>query len=127
MGKTAEDYAETYTEPELRERLKEEIKASDKGGRRGQWSARKSQLLKQRYEQEGGGYKNSGTRTASQRHLEQWTAEDWQTADGGTQARDGDETRRYLPKEAWDALSPKQRRETEERKRKGSEQIGRAP
>jgi uncharacterized phage protein gp47/JayE len=38
-GGTAE-----YTKPKLRKRLKEEIQASDKGGRKGQWSARKSEL-----------------------------------------------------------------------------------
>jgi hypothetical protein len=32
---------EKYTDPDLRERIKEEIKASDKGGMKGQWSARK--------------------------------------------------------------------------------------
>ena len=48
-GKTAEDYADDYTEPELRARLKEEIKAGDRGGRPGQWSARKSQLLTSEY------------------------------------------------------------------------------
>ncbi len=39
------DYEEKYTDPELREKIKEEIKQSDKGGKKGQWSARKSQLL----------------------------------------------------------------------------------
>ena len=34
-----------YTDPALRERLKAEITAGDKGGRPGQWSARKAQLL----------------------------------------------------------------------------------
>lgn len=52
-------YEEKYTKPELREQLKEEIKASDKGGKPGQWSARKSQLLVQEYEKKGGGYKKS--------------------------------------------------------------------
>jgi len=45
-----------YTHPELREHLKQEIKAGDNGGPPGQWSARKSQLLVQEYEQRGGGY-----------------------------------------------------------------------
>ena len=36
-----QDYEEKYTHPELRERIKEEIKASSKGGKEGQWSARK--------------------------------------------------------------------------------------
>ena len=46
---------EQYTDPELRERIKEEIKASDKGGKKGQWSARKSRLLAREYEKRGGG------------------------------------------------------------------------
>ena len=49
-----QEYEEKYTHPELRERIKEEIKASDKGGKEGQWSARKSQLLTQEYEKQGG-------------------------------------------------------------------------
>ncbi|MEH1892835.1 MAG: hypothetical protein V7K92_26455 [Nostoc sp.] len=40
-----ENYEEKYTHPELRRQLKEEILKSDKGGKPGQWSARKSQLL----------------------------------------------------------------------------------
>lgn len=61
MARTAENYADDYTDPELRERLKEEIKASDKDGKPGQWSARKSQLLNREYEQHGGGYKGDKT------------------------------------------------------------------
>ena len=57
----------SYTKPELRERLKSRIMAGDKGGRPGQWSARKAQLLAQQYEKAGGGY--SGARTAGQRSL----------------------------------------------------------
>jgi hypothetical protein len=30
-----------YTDPELREEVKEEIQAGEKGGKSGQWSARK--------------------------------------------------------------------------------------
>ncbi len=52
-----DDYDEKYTEPELRRKLKEEIRASDKGGKKGQWSARKSQLLVHEYEKHSGGYK----------------------------------------------------------------------
>ena len=73
-------YEETYTHPEMREEIKEEIKASDKGGRAGQWSARKSQLLKQEYEKRGGGYK--GEKTESQRNLTEWSQEEWQTKEG---------------------------------------------
>ena len=34
-----------YTKPEMRERIKARIMAVDKGGKEGQWSARKKQML----------------------------------------------------------------------------------
>ena len=83
-----------YTEPELRARLKEEVQAGDKGGRPGQWSARKAQLLVRRYEEEGGGYTGDGHRTTTQQHLAQWGAQDWHTAGGGADARGEDGTAR---------------------------------
>lgn len=108
-----------YTDPELRERIKEEIKASDKGGRKGQWSARKSQLLTQEYERQGGGYR--GPKDDRQRSLEQWGKEDWQTKDGGARARGGrGETKRYLPKKAWDQLSESEKDATDAKKRRAS-------
>lgn len=107
-----------YTHPELRERLKEEIKNSSKGGRKGQWSARKAQLLTQAYEKHGGGY--VGEKDERQKHLEKWTEEDWQTRDGKTRARRGDTTERYLPKEAWEELSEEEKDRTERRKERGS-------
>lgn len=121
-GKTAEDYADDYTEPELRARLKEEIKAGDRGGRPGQWSARKSQLLTTEYEAQGGGYRHEGERTASQQHLAEWTEQDWHTADGGDRARDGDGTARYLPDAAWALLSDEEKRATDRKKRSGAAQ-----
>ena len=117
MGKTAEDYADQYTKPELREKLKEEIKKGDKGGKKGQWSARKSQLLTQRYEDEGGGYK--GEKTDSQKSLEEWTNEEWQTKEGNAEAVGegaGGSTKRYLPKDAWDLLSDAEKRRTDQKK-----------
>ncbi|MEL7239230.1 MAG: hypothetical protein AAGK78_10230, partial [Planctomycetota bacterium] len=115
MGKTAEDYADQYTKPELRERLKEEIKESDKGGKPGQWSARKSQLLTQRYETEGGGYK--GEKTDEQKSLEDWTAQEWQTASGSAYAEKADGSmKRYLPADAWNLLSEAQKKETMQKK-----------
>ena len=49
--------AGVYTKPELRKRLFYNIKAGNKGGRAGQWSARKAQLLAKTYKSKGGGYK----------------------------------------------------------------------
>jgi hypothetical protein len=115
-----QDYEEKYTDPDLREKIKEEIKASDKGGRPGQWSARKSQLLTQEYEKRGGGYK--GDKDGSQKDLEKWTDEEWQTQEGEAKARDGEETARYLPKEAWENMSEGEKRETERKKREGSKE-----
>jgi len=109
---------EKYTDPDLREEIKEEIKQSDKGGNKGQWSARKSQLLTREYEKRGGGY--TGEKDESQKNLEKWTDEEWQTREGETRARSGDETARYLPKEAWEKMSNEEKRETEKRKREGS-------
>ena len=69
----------SYTKPELRERIKERIMAGAKGGKPGQWSARKAQLVAQEYEKAGGGY--SGEKTDKQKSLEKWGKEKWQTKD----------------------------------------------
>ena len=114
-----QDYEKKYTHPDLREKIKEEIKASDKGGKKGQWSARKSQLLTREYEKQGGGYK--GGKGQSQKNLEKWTDEEWQTKEGDADARKDDgETKRYLPKKAWETMSEEEKEETEEKKREGS-------
>src|SRR4028119_1199365 len=113
-----QDHEEKYTHPDLREKIKEEIKASDKGGKKGQWSARKSQLLTREYEQQGGGYK--GEKGQSQKNLEKWTEEEWQTREGDANAREDGETKRYLPKKAWEKMSEEEKEETEENKREGS-------
>lgn len=115
------EYEKKYTRPDLREEIKEEIKASGKGGEPGQWSARKSQLLTQEYEKRGGEYK--GEKSESQKDLEKWTGEEWQTRGGDANARgkgESGETARYLPKEAWENMSDEEKRETEDKKREGS-------
>jgi len=48
--------AGNYTDPEMRRSLFYQIKAGGKGGKRGQWSARKAQMLVKKYEAKGGGY-----------------------------------------------------------------------
>lgn len=42
----------------MRKRLFEKIKAGTKGGKAGQWSARKAQMLAREYKAAGGGYKD---------------------------------------------------------------------
>ncbi len=104
-GKNEKDYSEDYTKPKLRESLKEKIKNEDKGGKSGQWSARKSQILNKEYENKGGDYKHPKRRTSSQKSLEKWTKEEWQTSDK-SKAVGAKYTKRYLPKKVWDELSP---------------------
>lgn len=50
--------AGNYTKPAMRKRLFNKIKAGSKGGRPGQWSARKAQMLAKEYKSKGGGYRN---------------------------------------------------------------------
>tara|TARA_R100001198_G_scaffold86897_1_gene61754 strand:- start:187 stop:372 length:186 start_codon:yes stop_codon:yes gene_type:complete len=49
--------AGNYTKPTMRKRLFNRIKAGTKGGKAGQWSARKAQMLAREYKEAGGGYK----------------------------------------------------------------------
>lgn len=107
-----------YTDPALRERLKNKIMAGDKGGRKGQWSARKAQLLAAEYEKAGGRY--TGQRRAGQKHLTAWTKEHWQTQSGDARAQHGSTTNRYLPEKAWEQLSPAEKKATNSKKRKAS-------
>lgn len=111
---------ETYTDLSLRERLKAEITAGDKGGHAGQWSARKAQLLAHEYEKAGGGYKGDRP-TGAQEHLHEWTEEKWTTADGGPADR-ADGMHRYLPQEAWDKLTPEEKKATDAKKVEGSKE-----
>lgn len=111
-----------YTKPELRERLKKRIMAGSKGGRPGQWSARKAQLLAQAYRKAGGGYR--GKKSKRQRSLSKWTKEKWRTSDGKPakrRDRKGREvTTRYLPEKAWRKLSTGERAATNRKKKRGS-------
>lgn len=49
--------AGNYTKPTMRKNLFNKIKAGSKGGKPGQWSARKAQMLAKQYKAKGGGYK----------------------------------------------------------------------
>ena len=48
--------AGNYTKPAMRKRIFARINASGKGGKPGQWSARKAQMLALAYKKAGGGY-----------------------------------------------------------------------
>ena len=55
--KSTVNAAGNYTKPTMRKNLFNRIKAGSKGGRAGQWSARKAQMLAKAYKKAGGGYR----------------------------------------------------------------------
>jgi hypothetical protein len=50
--------AGNYTKPTMRKNLVSTVKAGSKGGKPGQWSARKAQMVAKQYKAKGGGYKS---------------------------------------------------------------------
>ena len=108
-----------YTNPALRERIKNRILAGSKGGKPGQWSARKAQLLAQQYEKSGGGYR--GGKTKAQKSLSKWTGEKWRTKSGKPSTQGSQATgERYLPSRAIKSLSSKEYAATTRAKREGT-------
>lgn len=127
LPRKRDTYDERYTRPELRRRLKAELLQSNKGGRSGQWSARKSQLLVKAYEGAGGGYRGGRNRPAAA-SLHEWTDQHWQTREGRGAARDRGTMHRYLPAEAWRRLTPQERASAERSKREADRRgLSRVP
>lgn len=87
------------TDPKLWDKVKKEVTKSSKGGKPGQWSARKAQMATSEYKKEGGGYAG---KKSDDNHLKQWTDEEWGTKSGRESGKTGE---RYLPKKARDRLS----------------------
>lgn len=106
MSETAEK-----TDPDLWEKVKDEITAGAKGGKMGQWSARKAQMAVAEYKKRGGGYKGGKDEDNS---LHQWSEEDWGTKSGAKSEESGE---RYLPKNAREALSDEDYARTSAKKR----------
>ena len=106
MSETAEK-----TDPDLWETVKDEITAGAKGGKKGQWSARKAQMAVAEYKKRGGGYKGGKDKDNS---LHQWSEEDWGTKSGAKSEESGE---RYLPKKAREALSDEDYARTTAKKR----------
>lgn len=112
------------SDPELWDRVKAEVMAGGKGGRPGEWSARKAQLAVQDYKRRGGGY--VGGKSADN-HLLQWEREDWGTKSGHASRETGE---RYLPKAARAALTPAEYARTSAKKRadrKAGKQVSKQP
>jgi hypothetical protein len=107
----------SYTKPGLRESIKNRVLAGSKGGKPGQWSARKAQLVAQQYKKAGGGY--TGSKTSKQKSLSKWTKEKWGTKSGKPSTQGSKATgERYLPKKARQALSKEEYAKTSAKKRR---------
>ena len=119
----------SYTKPGLRESIKRRVLAGSKGGRPGQWSARKAQLVAQQYKKAGGSY--TGSKTGKQKSLSKWTKEEWGTRSGKPSTQGSKATgERYLPKKARQALSKKEYAATSAKKRsdtKAGRQFSKQP
>jgi hypothetical protein len=104
------------TNEALWKRIVARVKAGSKGGKAGQWSARKAQLATQAYKKAGGGY--SGAKTKAQKSLSKWTKEKWGTKSGKNSTQGKKATgERYLPKKARESLSKKEYAKTSAKKR----------
>ena len=112
-----DNYEEKYTKPDLRRKIKQELMESDKGGEPGQWSARKSQMLVQEYEKQGGGYKND-EKDADAKSLEKWTDNNWETSGGKAEADGAEGMARYLPHDAWALLTEADQKKANQTKKK---------
>ena len=97
-------------------RIVASVKASSKGGKPGQWSARKAQLATQRYKKSGGEY--TGPKTKAQKSLSKWTKEDWGTKSGKPSTQGSKATgERYLPKKVREGLTKEEYEATSRKKR----------
>lgn len=98
--------AKNYTKPGLRAKIVAAVKAGGQGGKPGQWSARKSQIVAQKYKKAGGSYK--GAKAAPQKSLTKWTKQEWTTKSGKPSTQGPKATgERYLPKKAIKAMPAK--------------------
>jgi hypothetical protein len=99
--------------PGLWKRIVARIKSGSKGGKAGQWSARKAQLAVAAYKKAGGGY--SGKKSSSN-SLAKWTKQKWRTSDG----KPSKGKKRYLPDKAWKSLSASEKAATNRAKAEGN-------
>ena len=99
--------------PALWKRIVAAVKAGTKGGRAGQWSARKAQIAVARYKKAGGGYKGKKKKSNS---LSKWSKQKWRTSDG----KPSRGRKRYLPDKAWKSLSAAEKRATNRAKAAGN-------
>jgi hypothetical protein len=96
--------------PKLWARLKTNVQKSDKGGPKGKWSARKSQILVKKYVSHGGKFKGSRSKCNS---MHKWTREKWDyVSPSSRKTKKG----RYLPEVIRKTLTSREKRSENRRK-----------
>lgn len=104
------------TNEKMWKRIVSKVRAGSRGGKSGQWSARKAQLSVNMYKKAGGGYK--GCRS-SNNSLRKWTQQRWRTRSGKNSILGPGATgERYLPEKAIRKLSRKEYSSTTRAKRR---------
>lgn len=120
--------AASKSNPALWKRVVARVKAGEKGGKAGQWSARKAQLAVSTYKKEGGGYKGAKSESNS---LAKWTKQKWTTKSGKPSTQGKEATgERYLPEKAIKSLSSEEYARTSAAKRmalKKGQQFSKQP
>ncbi len=105
------------TKESMWKRIVASVKAGGKGGRPGQWSARKAQLATARYKKAGGGYKG---KKSSSNKLSKWSKQKWDYVSKGDKKKPKSKRGRYLPESVRKSLSPAEKAATNRKKRAAS-------
>jgi len=104
----------TKTKPKLWKRIVASVKSGSKGGRSGQWSARKAQIATARYKKAGGGYRG---KKSSSNKLTKWSKQKWDYVSKGDKKKPRAKRGRYLPESVRKSLSKSEKAATNRAKR----------
>ena len=104
----------TKTKPKLWKRIVASVKSGSKGGRPGQWSARKAQIATARYKKAGGGYRG---KKSSINKLTKWSKQKWDYVSKGDKKKPRAKRGRYLPESVRKSLSKSEKAATNRAKR----------
>tara|TARA_R100000995_G_C3447160_1_gene106258 strand:+ start:357 stop:749 length:393 start_codon:yes stop_codon:yes gene_type:complete len=105
------------TKEAMWKRIVSSVKSGSKGGRPGQWSARKAQLATARYKKAGGGYKG---KKSSSNKLSKWSKQKWDYVSKGDEKKPRKKRGRYLPESVRKSLSSSEKASTNKKKRAAS-------
>lgn len=105
------------TKPSLWKRIVASVKRGTKGGRAGQWSARKAQIATAKYKKSGGGY--SGAKS-SKNKLTKWSKQKWDYVSKGDSKKPKSKRGRYLPESVRKTLTKSQKAATNKRKKQAN-------